>query len=154
MGCERGVHFYAMQFIEGEPLDRVIHEPAPPAAFANDAPEAGRRPTHRQRPTRPAAQVAASGSADTAQPVQAALSTEQSINSREFFQRVAQLGIQAAEGLDHAHQQGIVHRDIKPANLLLDLRGNLWITDFGLARFQSDTRPDHDRATWWARCAT
>jgi Flp pilus assembly protein TadD len=53
---------------------------------------------------------------------------------------VAQLGIQAAEALDHAHQQGVVHRENKPANLLVDVQGNVWVTDFGLAQFQSDTR--------------
>jgi WD40 repeat protein len=52
----------------------------------------------------------------------------------------AQLGVQAAEALEHAHQVGVVHRDIKPANLLVDVRGHLWITDFGLALFRSDQR--------------
>src|SRR5262249_51325282 len=55
-----------------------------------------------------------------------------------FFRTVAQLGLQAAEALEHAHQLGVVHRDIKPSNLLLDIRGQVWITDFGLAQFQSD----------------
>ena len=51
---------------------------------------------------------------------------------------MARLGIQAAEALEHAHSLDVLHRDIKPANLLVDVRGNLWITDFGLARLRSD----------------
>jgi serine/threonine protein kinase/tetratricopeptide (TPR) repeat protein len=53
---------------------------------------------------------------------------------RAYFASVASIGAQAAEGLDYAHNQGVVHRDIKPSNLLLDTSGQVWITDFGLAK--------------------
>ena len=48
--------------------------------------------------------------------------------------------IQAARGLECAHEQGVVHRDIKPGNLLLDCKGTVKVLDMGLARI--DQPPD------------
>ncbi len=54
-------------------------------------------------------------------------------------ERAASFMCQAALGLHHAHQMGIIHRDIKPGNMLLDRDGMVKILDMGLARVYHDS---------------
>lgn len=49
------------------------------------------------------------------------------------WRETARLAAKIAKVLDHAHQQGFIHRDVKPANILLDLHGQPYLTDFGIA---------------------
>ena len=117
VGCERGVHFYSMQLIDGQSLDAAIEE------LRNQ----------KSRKDRGDAAVEMHGSTCRA------FSTKHSFDDRQFISQAVELGICVAEALEHAHQYGIIHRDIKPSNLMLDNQGKVWITDFGLARFQTDT---------------
>lgn len=55
-------------------------------------------------------------------------------SGRPYWQSAARVGMQVADALAHAASQGILHRDVKPSNLLLDETGNVWVTDFGLAK--------------------
>jgi serine/threonine protein kinase len=48
---------------------------------------------------------------------------------------------QLADALSYAHSHGIVHRDLKPANALIDSYGNIFLTDFGIAKLLESASP-------------
>jgi eukaryotic-like serine/threonine-protein kinase len=62
-----------------------------------------------------------------------------------YYREIARLGAQIADALAHAHKRGVLHRDIKPSNLILDGLGNIWITDFGLAKFEDGDDLSHSQ---------
>ena len=193
VGEDQGLQFYAMQFIEGVPLNRLIRawrdaaggsrsETATsplstPGSLSlvgavreilnaevgkgrhssisgevqtvNDA--SGDSSTYPS----PLMQVSLqdrSGSAEapgvkvqsqsTVSPVSASLHLPLAVaptprEHRRSWNEIVRLIVDVANGLEHAHHLGILHRDVKPANLLLDLTGAIWVTDFGLAKMES-----------------
>ena len=153
VGEERGVHFFAMQLIRGQTMADVIAQLASlqsdgrpltgdsisDALSESGGPKerTGDEPTVDSRPL--ADDAAPSEPRQIDRETEARISTEGSGSSRTAFARsAARLGIQAAEALQHAHDQGVLHRDIKPGNLMLDAEAQLYVADFGLARIDSD----------------
>ncbi|MBS0207278.1 MAG: serine/threonine protein kinase [Planctomycetes bacterium] len=124
VGTEGGVHFYAMQFIDGQSLAQLLVELRKTSKIDRHTGQ-----TLTPEPSLPAADTVMSSTM---------ISTEHSRQRRNYFRRITKLIRQVADAIEYAHQLGIVHRDIKPANLLLDTNGRLWVTDFGLALIRNN----------------
>ena len=113
VGEHNGLWFYVMQLIDGRSLDAVVRDAGRAAAdtvpLTPRSQESGVRSQESETQTpgrRP--------TSDTA--------------------TVAHIGVQVADALAYAHDQGVLHRDIKPSNLILDEHGIVWVTDFGVAK--------------------
>jgi serine/threonine protein kinase/Tfp pilus assembly protein PilF len=177
VGHERGVHYYVMQFIPGQPLDEVLKEvrrlrrsgsaaaprasdtltderatasevaltllcglSAPVPTRAIELADRYLNPTTTHAAPDEARALPAPAEPTTVRPPSIASSdllsssTDLVGSGRLYAHAVARIGVQVADALEYAFEQGIIHRDIKPSNILLDVYGTAWVTDFGLAK--------------------
>ncbi len=106
-GIANNQPFYAMEFVDGRPLDQ-FHSPTAP---------------DRSQASREAAPAKSGG-------VQPPWGT----GSKSRTRSVVELFLKVCEAVGYAHSRGVVHRDLKPANILVDQSGDPHVLDFGLAK--------------------
>lgn len=147
-GEHDGHLYYAMELVDGVSLDVAIR--ARPdllsSTFGRKAEvptEAGDSSDHRfttgwRHGASPAADNSRRGGLPGDQSVSGTSHPPVFERSAEDYRYMAGLVADVADGLAHAHENGVIHRDIKPQNLLLDSKGRLRLTDFGLAQLADE----------------
>ena len=160
VGEERGLHYYVMQFIDGQPLNEVIDGLRDKTGDSTGQASRTVGPRSEQPLEDPRHSAGLSGnltldlpqsdlpgsdlprspsrptSDDSLEGAVEKLSAR--LRTKDYWKTVARIGNQVAEALQYAHSSGVCHRDIKPANLLIAEDGTVWLVDFGLARLAEE----------------
>ncbi|HBF23229.1 MAG TPA: hypothetical protein DDW23_05360 [Planctomycetes bacterium] len=124
VGEDRGLNFFAMRFLDGPNLAQVIDEL--------------KRAKGEGRPAVVLDLLGASHGKSVASDREDTRSTSFELDVGNFVFQAVDLMASIAEALEVAHKAGIIHRDIKPGNLVFDRIGQLVLTDFGIAKTESE----------------
>jgi len=149
VGEVTGIHFYAMQLVQGRSMDVIQREFRTRLSTAENAtstiasgrlvPESHQARHPARRNDAAGSSKSATGSGETTRPRHTGASSGKELSAgKDYCLWIASLGAEVADALAYAHEQGVLHRDIKPGNLLLDSDGRIWLTDFGLARVHGE----------------
>lgn len=112
-------YFYAMQFVRGIGLDKLIQGWDDNKGIVDlDV------LIERAHP---------SGNVEEIQRLQNNSSSNRRLLRHGSWIQIGKIATQIASAIRYAHRSGTLHRDIKPGNLLIDQQGKIWVTDFGLA---------------------
>ncbi len=150
-GIEGGAPFYAMEFVDGETLDEILSRlrPLDTEKFTEDSGSWDLKPLEslselfrpldeETLPASDTSQQKSAGKSSRDRGLKSSFGAEE-INLK-YCLTVAEAFADVADGLQYAHQKGVIHRDLKPSNLILDRKGRLRILDFGLARLEGQER--------------
>ncbi len=147
VGQHEGNHYYVMEFIDGENLSGVVRAMTR-KAISDTSPtvhdqtrQVGNTQIVIGTPKTMVADDTMSQPHESDDVPELRLDTSAITSSKvhiptgnKRFRWAADLASQIADAMAYAHGQGTLHRDIKPSNLLLDQKGQVWITDFGLVK--------------------